>query len=109
MAAVRRVVGLLGHRAGARCACSASEGTTTMTDDTPEHISWLAARDRLRAAVGPAALEEAARRDIGTQMLFDAGARIMAASEMAEHMRSRDLWSRPAEPNWGWEEENDGE
>ena len=43
MAAVRRVVGLLGHRAGARCACSASEGTTTMTDDTPEHISWLAA------------------------------------------------------------------
>jgi hypothetical protein len=81
------------------------EEMRTMTEQSgPEHVAWLAARDRLRAAVGPAALAEAARRDIGTQMLFDAGARIMDANEMDERMKAIEFWSRPAEPNWGWDE-----
>jgi hypothetical protein len=71
----------------------------------PEDLAFEADLDRLRAQVGAARLEEGARRGIGDQMLTDALLATMAANEQARHMRSRDLWSRPAEPNWGWEDD----
>lgn len=76
-----------------------------MTDQpTPEDVSFRADMDRLRAQVGAARLAEAERRDIGGQMLNDALNSALAANETARHMRSRDLWSRPAEPGWGWDD-----
>lgn len=69
---------------------------------SPEDLAWLAARDQLIAQIGPARLAEAEFRDIGMQMLFDAGARIMAAEEAAERRKSMNFYSRPAEEGWGW-------
>lgn len=70
-----------------------------MTDPTPEDVAWLAARDRLRAAVGPAALEEGLRRGIGDAMLTDALVKVMEAREMAERANPMTWW--PTERNWG--------
>jgi hypothetical protein len=75
------------------------------SNPTPEEIAFEADLERLKAAVGPAALEEAARREIGDQMLTEAYLRIMDANELDELKRSVDLWSRPAEPGWGWDDE----
>ena len=65
-----------------------------MTDEQsgPEQVAFEADLDRLRAAVGTAALAEASRRGIGEQMLTDALLGAMAANELAEFRGSVDLW-----------------
>ena len=80
-----------------------------MTDPTPEDIAFAADMDRLRAAVGSAALEEAARRGIGDQMLNDAMNAALAANDppLWRLDPSVVFWSEPAEPGWGWEENNE--
>jgi hypothetical protein len=80
-----------------------------MTDTTPEEIAFRADMDRLRAQAGAARLEEASRRGIGDQMLTDALLRIMDANEMDERARRFNLWSRPAEPGWGWSDTPSGD
>jgi hypothetical protein len=77
-----------------------------MTDNpTPEEIAFRADMDRLRAAVGPAALEEAARRGVGEQMLTDALLRAIAANDPPLWRRDPSvvMWSEPAKPGWGWD------
>jgi hypothetical protein len=79
-----------------------------MTDNpTPEDLAFAAQLDRLRAAVGPARLEEAARRGIGDQMLEQALLGVMDGADNVARRESHDLWSKSAEPNWGWEENNE--
>lgn len=77
-----------------------------MTDDRTPEDAFGADMDRLRAEVGAARLEEAERRGIGEQMLTDALFGVMAADEAAERMKSMEFFCRPAEPGWGWEENN---
>jgi hypothetical protein len=76
---------------------------------TPEEIAFQADLDRLRAQVGPAALEEAQRRGVGEQMLNDALNRVMEVrqAELDELYSSRGFWSATPEP--GWKVKNDDE
>lgn len=79
-----------------------------MTDNpTPEDIAFQADLDRLRAELGPAALEEAARRGIGDQMLNDAQNTALAANDppLARRDPSVVFWSEPAQEGWGWEDD----
>ena len=71
---------------------------------SPEQVAFEADLDRLRAQVGAARLAEAETRDVGLQMLFDAADRTMAANEAAERMKSIHWFQRPAEPGWGWDD-----
>lgn len=76
-----------------------------MTDDefNPEQLAFDADIARLRKATGADRLAEASRRGIGDQQLEQALLRVMDANEAADRMKSIDLWSRPAEDGWGWE------
>ena len=82
-----------------------------MTEPTPEDVAFAADMDRLRAAVGPAALDEAARRGIGDQMLNDAYLRIMEANDPPLTRRDPSVVfsSEPPEPGWGWNEGDNDE
>lgn len=72
-----------------------------MTDEhvSPEQVAFEADLDRLRAAVGPAALEEASRRGIGDQMLVQALLSTMDAAEAAQLGSPMRWWRTPL--GWG--------
>lgn len=83
--------------------------TMNPDESAPEDPAFEADLDRLRAAVGPAALEEAARRGVGDEMLEEALLRAIATND--PDFRRRDpsvvFWSERPRPGWGWED--DGE
>lgn len=76
---------------------------------TPEEISFQADLDRLRAAVGPAALQEGSRRGIGDAMLERALLQAMAANDPPLWRRDPSVvfWSEPATPRWEWDSDDE--
>jgi hypothetical protein len=80
-----------------------------MNPDDDVDMQFQAALDQLRAQVGPARLEEAQRREIGEQMLEQALNAALATNDPPLWRRDPSvvMWMKAAEPNWGWDENNE--